>query len=72
MKITKKQWEIIKGSCKECDLFWKTDSKENNLLCDPATAFEEYGCNLENWADFLDGKNNCWCKSAIMPIYGKE
>ena len=30
MKITKKQWEIIKGSCKECDLFWKTDSKENN------------------------------------------
>lgn len=72
MKITKKQWETIKSSCKECDLFWKTDSKENILLCDPATAFEEYGCNLGNWANFLDGKNNCWCKSAIMPIYGKE
>ena len=72
MKITKKQWETIKGSCKECGRFWESNSKENNLLCDPAIAFEEYGCNLEKWADFLDGKNNCWCKCAIMPIYGKE
>ena len=72
MKINEEQWEIIKKACKECGRFWESNSKENNLLCEPAYAYEKYKTNLENWCGFLEGKNNCWCKCAIMPIYENE
>ena len=72
MKITKEQWGIIKNTCKECGHFWESNSRENNLLCDPAYAFETYAVNLDDWRSFLEGKNNCWCKCAIMPMYDEE